>query len=319
MSGAPLVVVARRLPPAGLDPLRERYAVREGGLESTREGLLELVGGSDAVIVDSTISVDQELLEAAGPQLRVVANLAVGYDNVDLAAARAAGVIVTNTPDVLTNATAELAMALTLAAARLLGEAERDLRAGEWRGWDPTAYRGLELSGATVGIVGLGRIGARYAELLSGFGPTLLYVSRSRRKELEASLGLERVDLGELLRRADVVSLHAPATAETRQLIGAAALEEMKPTTILVNTARGSLVDLRAVAAALREGRLGAAGIDVYEAEPHVPEEILRAPRAVLTPHIGSATVIARDAMSRTVAENVIAALEGREPPNRVA
>jgi glyoxylate reductase len=319
MSGAPIVVVARKLPDAGLDPLRERYEVREGGLESTREELLALVGGRDALVVDSTISVDEELLEAAGPRLRVVANLAVGYDNVDLEAARAAGVIVTNTPDVLTNATAELALALTLAAARLIGEAERDLRAGEWRGWDPTAYRGLELSGATVGIVGLGRIGARYAELLSGFEGTLLYASRSRREELEARLDLERVELAELLRRADIVSLHAPATPETRRLIDAAALAEMKPTAVLVNTARGSLLDLRAVAAALREGRLGAAGIDVYDAEPQVPVEILRAPRAVLTPHIGSATVAARDAMSRTVAENVIAALDGREPANRVA
>jgi glyoxylate reductase len=319
MSGARIVVVARKLPAAGLDPLRERHEVRQGGLESTREELLALVGGCDALVVDSTISVDEELLEAAGPRLRLVANLAVGYDNVDLEAARAAGVIVTNTPDVLTNATAELALALTLAAARLIGEAERDLRTGEWRGWDPTAYRGLELSGATVGIVGLGRIGARYAELLSGFEPTLLYASRSRREDLEGRLDLERVELAELLRRADVVSLHAPATAETRHLIDAAALAEMKPTAVLVNTARGSLVDLKAVAAALCEGRLGAAGIDVYEAEPDVPAEILRAPRAVLTPHIGSATVAARDAMSRTVAENVIAVLDGREPPNRVA
>jgi glyoxylate reductase len=319
MNAAPIVVVARKLHPAGLDPLRERYEVREGGLESTRDALLALIRGCDALVVDSTISVDGELLRAAGPQLRVIANLAVGYDNVDLGAARAAGAIVTNTPDVLTNATAELALALTLAAARLLGEAERDLRAGEWRGWDPTAYRGLELSVATVGIIGLGRIGGRYAELLSGFGATLIYASRSRRAELEARLGLERVELPELLRRADVVSLHAPATAETRRLIDSAALAEMKPTAVLVNTARGSLVDLEAVAAALREGRLGAAGIDVFDAEPTVPEEILRAPRTVLTPHIGSATVTARDAMSRTVAENVIAALDGREPPNRIA
>jgi glyoxylate reductase len=319
MNGVPIVAIARRLPPAGAEPLRERFDVREGGLDASRSDLLSLVEGAAALVADPTVAVDGALLRAAGPQLRVAANLAVGYDNVDVDACDAAGVIVTNTPDVLTNATAELAVGLTLAAARFVGEAERDLRAGKWRGWDPTAYRGLELSGSTVGIVGLGRIAARYAELLAGFRPTFLYTSRSRRPELEARLGLDPVELGELLRRADVVSLHAPATAQTRQMIGARALAEMKPTAVLVNTARGALVDLGAVAAALREGRLGAAGIDVYEDEPDVPEEILRAPRTVLTPHIGSATAKARDAMARTVAENVIAALTGREPPNRVS
>jgi glyoxylate reductase len=318
MSSVPIVAIARSLQPSGADPLRERFEVREGGLDASRSDILSLAEGAAALVADSTVAVDAELLDAAGPQLRIVANLAVGYDNVDVEACDTAGVIVTNTPDVLTNATAELAVALALATARFLGDAERELRAGEWKGWDPTAHRGLELSGATVGIVGLGRIGARYAELLTGFRPKILYTSRSRRPELEARLGLARVELAELLRRADLVSLHAPATAQTRQVIDAAALAQMKPTAVLVNTARGALVDLAAVAAALREGRLGGAGIDVYEDEPDVPEEILRAPRTVLTPHIGSATVKARDEMARTVADNVIAALTGREPPNRV-
>jgi glyoxylate reductase len=318
MSTRPLVAVARHLLPAGAKMLRQRFDLREGGLDVTPKRIRSVVEGAAAIVADPSVPVDAELLAAAGPELRVVANFAVGYDNIDLDACRSAGVAVTNTPEVLTNATAELALALTLAAARLLGEAERDVRAGRWSGWDPGAYRGLELSSATVGILGMGRIGGRYAELASGLGSELLYTARHRRPEAERRLGARRVEQEELLRSSDVVSLHAPATPETRHLIDAAAIRLMKPSAVLVNTARGSLVDTTAVAAALREGRLGAAGLDVYEDEPEVPAEILAAPRAVLTPHIGSATVKARDAMARTVAENVIAVLDGRPPPNPV-
>ncbi len=312
------VTVARTLLPAGLEPLRSRVEVRLGGLDADRERIQALVAGAEALVADPTVSVDAELLEAAGSQLRVVANFAVGHDNIDLEECRRRRIAVTNTPDVLTNATAELALALTLGAARMLGEAERDLRAGRWLGWDPAAYRGVELSGATVGIVGLGRIGTRYAELLAGFGGGLLYAARSAKPEQEARLGAERSGLAELLRRCDVVSLHLPGGAQTRHLIDAAAIRAMKADAVLVNTSRGSLVDLGAVAAALREERLGAAGLDVYEDEPRVPAEILEAPRALLAPHIGSATVAARDAMALTVAENVLAVLDGAEPPNRV-
>jgi len=313
-----IVGIARALLPAGLDPISERAEVREGGLDSTAEQVREVVAGAVALVADPTVAVNSELLDAAGPGLRLVANFAVGYDNVDLDECRRRGVIVTNTPDVLTAATAELALALTLAAARLLGDAERDLRSGVWRGWDPAAYRGLELSGATVGVVGLGRIGSRYAELFTGFGAEILYTARSPKPELEDRLGAAMVQLDELLRRSDVVSLHVPATPETEHLIDAEALKSMGEGSVLVNTARGSLVDLTALAAALREGEIGAAGLDVFEGEPEVPREILEAPHTVLSPHIGSATVKARDAMARTVAANVIAALDGREPPNRV-
>ena len=249
----------------------------------------------------------------------MVANFAVGYDNIDLDACRARGVVVTNTPDVLTEATAELALALTLAAARRLSEGERDLRAGRWKGLRPIAYLGLELRGAVVGVVGLGRIGGRYAELVAAVGAELLYTARSQKPEAERELGARRSELHELLEAADVVSLHAPGRPETRHLIGPRELELIGPHGVLVNTARGSLVDEAALAAALRDGTLGAAGLDVYEDEPRVPAEILEAPHAVLVPHIGSATVKARDAMARLVADNVIAVLEGREPPNRVA
>jgi len=314
-----LVAIARALLPAGLEPLRERAEVRSGGLDATPEEIREVVAGADVLVTDPTVPVDAALLDAAGPQLRLIANFAVGLDNIDLELCRSRGVAVTNTPGVLTNATAELALALTLAAARRLSEAERDLRAGRWEGWDPAAYRGLELSGATVGVVGMGRIGGRYAELLSGFGVELLYTARRRKPQAEERLGAAWAELGELLERSDAVSIHAPADPETRHLIDAAALERMKAHAVLVNTSRGSLVDLDAVAAALGEGRLGAAGLDVYEGEPEVPAAILDAPRVVLAPHIGSATVKARDAMARTVAENVIAFLDGGEPPNRIA
>jgi glyoxylate reductase len=313
-----VVGIVRVLLPAGLDPIRERAEVREGGLDATAERVREVAAGADALVADPTVAVDAELLDAAGAGLRLVANFAVGYDNVDLDECRQRGVIVTNTPDVLTDATAELALALTLAAARLLGDAERDLRSGVWRGWDPAAYRGLELTGATVGVVGFGRIGSRYAELLTGFEPELLYAARSPKPELEDRLGAAMVGLDELLQRSDVVSLHVPATPETEHLIDAEALKSMREGSVIVNTARGSLVDLAALAAALHEGKIGAAGLDVFEGEPEVPREILEAPRTVLSPHIGSATVRARDAMARTVAANVIAVLDGREPPNRV-
>jgi glyoxylate reductase len=302
-----------------MELLAGRCAIRDGRLEISREELLELARGVDAIVADPTVVVDEAVLDAAGPQLRVIANFAVGHDNVDLEACRRRGVAVTNTPDVLTNATAELALALTLAAGRRTSEAEADLRGGRWRGWDPGAHLGLELSGATFGVVGLGRIGRRYAELVAGLAGEVLYVSRTPKEDAERGLGVRRVELGEILGSADVVSLHLPASDETTGMIGAPELAAMKPTAILVNTSRGPLVDSRALARALREGEIGGAGLDVYENEPDVPTELLDAPRAVLLPHIGSATTRSRDGMARLVAQNVLAALDGQEPPNRVA
>jgi glyoxylate reductase len=302
-----------------MELLAGRCAIRDGGLDLAREELLELARGVDAIVADPAVAVDEALLEAAGPQLRMVANFAVGYDNVDLGACRRRGVAVTNTPDVLTNATAELALALALAAARRFTEAEADLRAGRWRGWDPGAYLGLELTGATFGVVGMGRIGRRYAELVVGFAGEVLFASRTPKEDAERELGVRRVALEEIFRRADVVSLHLPATGETTGLVGPRELAAMKPEAILVNTSRGRLIDSRALARALRDGGIGGAGLDVYEHEPEVPTELLEAPRCVLLPHIGSATTRSRDGMARLVAENVLAVLGGEEPPNRVA
>jgi glyoxylate reductase len=313
-----MVVIARMLLPAGLEPLRERFEVREGGLEVTREELLELVPGAHALVPDPSVPVDDQLLDACGEGLRIVANFAVGHDNVDLAACERRGIVVTNTPGVLTEATAELALALTLAAARRMSDAERDLREGRWWGWDPSAHRGIELRGATVGVVGLGRIGRRYAELVRGLGAEVVYTARGPKPDAEEELGARMLELPELIETADAVSLHAPANEETHRLIGAAELELLGPQGVLVNTSRGPLVDAEALAAALRNGKLGAAGLDVYENEPEVPAALLDAPRCVLLPHIGSATTTARDRMARTVADNVIAVLEGKDPPNPV-
>lgn len=314
-----MVVIARVLLPTGLEPLRERFDVREGGLDVTRTTLLELVPGADAVVSDPSVPVDAELLDACGEGLRVVANFAVGHDNIDLGACADRGVLVTNTPGVLTEATAELALALTLAAARRMSDAERDLRDGRWRGWDPGAYLGIELSSATVGVVGLGRIGRRYAELARGLGAEVIYTGPSAKPDAERELAAERMELPELLAASDVVSLHAPSHRGTHRLIGSEELRAIGPDGVLVNTSRGPLVDAEALAAALREGTLGAAGLDVYENEPEVPASLLEAPRCVLLPHIGSATQRARDGMAAAVAENVIAVLEGREAPNPVA
>jgi glyoxylate reductase len=316
--GHSVVLIARRLLRGGLEELGG-LELREGGLDVTPEQLHELARGVAAIITDPAVRVDEPLLEAAGPQLRVVANFAVGYDNIDVDACRVRGIAVTNTPDVLTNATAELALALTLAAARRLSEAEAELRAGRWHGWDPAALLGLELSGATFAVIGLGRIGRRYAELVRPIAGEILYVARSPRPDAESDLGAVRAELAEALEGADVISLHLPATPDTRHLIGARELATMGEQAVLVNTARGSIVDSDALARALDRGEIGAAGLDVYETEPEVPQALLDAPRCVLLPHIGSATTRARDAMARTAARNVVAVLRGEEPPNRVA
>lgn len=305
------VVIARELLPAGVEELHDSYTVVANGLDCERQQLLESVAGADAIVSDPTVAVDGELLDAAGPQLKVVANFAVGTDNIDLEACSARDVVATNTPDVLTNATAELAVGLTLAAARQITGSERRLRNGEWKGWDPGDFLGFELSGATIGVAGMGRIGRRYGELMSGFGGKLLYSSKSSKPDIESELTAHRVEMEELLTHSDVVSLHLPSSPDTRHLIGAEALATMKSTAVLVNTGRGALVDGEALADALENGVIGAAGLDVYESEPDVPQRLLDAPNTALTPHIGSATHKSRDDMARLVARNVNGVLGG--------
>jgi glyoxylate reductase len=273
------------------------------------------VRDADGLLCLLTERIDAELL-AAAPRLRAVANCAVGYDNIDVAAAAARGIVVTNTPDVLTETSADLAWALLLAAARRVVEGDRLVRSGVWPGWSPDLLLGTDVHGATLGIVGLGRIGAAVARRARGFGMRVLYTQRHRLRRPPA--GARFTPLPRLLAQADFVSLHVPLTAATRHLIGARELTRMKRTAILVNTSRGPVVDERALVRALASGRIAAAGLDVYEREPETPAALRALPNVVLTPHIASATTETRRRMAILAAMNLAAALAGREPPNRV-
>jgi glyoxylate reductase len=246
------------------------------------------------------------------PRLRLVANCAVGVDNVDLAACAARGVAVTNTPDVLTDATADLTMALLLAVTRRMKEGEALLREGAWTGWDPRQLLGTGLRGLWLGLVGAGRIGQSVGRRARAFGMALCYAARQAKPVFEAETGAVRLPVDDLLARSDVVSLHVPSTAETRGLIGRAALARMKPGAFLINTARGDVVDEAALIEALESGHLGGVGLDVFAREPHVPPPLVRHPRAVVLPHLGSATVQTRRAMAGLAVDNVTALLAGR-------
>ncbi|MCB9563260.1 MAG: D-glycerate dehydrogenase [Kofleriaceae bacterium] len=278
--------------------------------------LAAALGDADALVPLLTERVDAAVLDAA-PRLRVVANYAVGHDNVDVAAATARGVCVANTPDVLTEATADLAFALLLAAARRLGEGERLVRAGAWTGWAPDQLLGADVFGRTLGLVGLGRIGAAVGRRARGFAMPILYAA-PRPSPHAAELGATRVELDELFARADVISLHCPLTPSTRGLVDARRLARVRPGAILVNTARGALIDEPALAAALAAGRLGGAGLDVFAAEPAIDPALIASDRAVLAPHIGSATTRARTRMVELCASAVRSVLAGEAPPNLV-
>lgn len=313
----PPVLVTRRLADEVMAFLDARCALTVNPEDAPipRELLLAEAKGVRGLLTMLTDRVDDEVLDAAGPDLAVVANYAVGYDNVDVTACTARGVLVTNTPDVLTDATADIAWSLILAASRRVAEGERLLRAGRPWAWAPGFLLGREVTGKTLGVVGFGRIGQAVAERAAGFRMRVLYHSRSPKPEAEARLGAEQRSFEDLLREADVISVHCALTDETRGLFGAEAFRAMKSTAILVNTARGPVVDEKALAAALRAGELFAAGLDVYEREPEVHPDLLALENVVLAPHLGSATVETRAAMGMLAAENLVAALEGRRPP----
>lgn len=269
---------------------------------------------ADALLCLLNDRIDRPLLERV-PRLRIVANAVVGYDNVDVAACRERGIVVSNTPDVLTEATADLAWALLLATVRRLPQAERSLRAGEFRGWTFDGYPGSDLAGRTLGIFGMGRIGRAVARRAAPFGMRVIYHSRTRLDPgEEASLGAEWTDWDTLLADSDVLSLHAPLTPETHHVLNRAALRRMRPGSFLINTARGALVDEEALVGALREGPLAGAGLDVFEREPEVHSGLLSLPNVVLLPHIGSATRETRTAMALLAARNIRAVLAGDAP-----
>ncbi|HJQ30453.1 MAG TPA: D-glycerate dehydrogenase [Rubrobacter sp.] len=312
------VLVTREIPEAGLRLLEDLDVSVLSEAPPGRDELLEAARGATGVLSTVTEKIDGEFMDAAGDGLKVVANLAVGYDNVDLEAADARGIIVTNTPGVLDETTADVAFMLLLAAARRLGESERVLRAGEWEWWGPKLFMGPDVWGKKLGIIGLGRIGQAVARRAKGFDMDVLYHNRSRNEEADRELGARYVDLDDLLETADFVSIHTPLTDETRHLIGPAELAKMKSEAVLVNTSRGPVVDEGALADALAERRIFAAGLDVYEEEPKVHPKLLELENVVLAPHIGSGSIETRNKMAALAAENLIAVLRGEQPKTPV-
>lgn len=299
------LLVTRRVFPEVLELLRGHFEIEanQDDAEWSRADLLARVADKDALYVVSSDRVDRELLEAA-PKVRIVATGSVGFNHVDLAACRERGVRVTNTPDVLTEATADMAWALLMATARRVTESEHWLRAGHWRRWAWEQFLGQDLHGSTLGIVGMGRIGSAVARRARGFDMRVLYTNRSPAAN-EAELGAARRELPDLLGEADHVVLVVPYSPQTHHLIGAVQLASMKPTATLVNIARGGVVDDAALAQALRDGRIAAAGLDVYENEPALNPALLEVPNVVLTPHIGSATRSSRLGMAMLAARNL--------------
>ena len=311
------VLVTRQLPEGGLDPLEAAGHVvvqRPGDEPYTPDELAHAAAGVDALVCLLTDRIDSAVLHAgAAGGLKAVGNVAVGYDNVDVATARSLGIVVCNTPGVLDETTADAAFLLILAASRLASEAERDLRAGMWPGWGITQYLGHDVHGATLGLVGYGRIGRAVARRASGFGMQVLHHTRHP----TGAPGFV-ADLDELLARSDIVSLHVPLTDDTRHLMGRRQLALLRPSAVVVNTARGPVVDEEALADALHDGTVFGAGLDVYEREPAVHPRLLDAPRTVLLPHIGSASTATRVQMARVACTGVCEVLEGRRPDNAV-
>ncbi len=313
------VTVTRKLPDLVEARLRDHFAVRLNPEDApfSPARLVEALRESDGVICAVNDLVTAEALATPGRRTAIIANFGVGVNNIDLAAAETAGVIVTNTPGVLTDATADLAMALILAATRRMSETEALLRRGEWDGFRPTAYLGMGLRGKTLGIVGMGRIGQATARRGVAFGMEVIYFNRSPVGPFDFPAGA-RDSIEAVMAEADVVSLHIPGGAENRGRISAALIGTMKPTAYLVNTARGDVVDEPALVAALAAGRIAGAGLDVFAEEPKVPPALLGIPGVTLLPHIGSATLETRTAMGMLATDNLIAHFSGQPLPSRV-
>lgn len=315
----PVVTVTRRLPASVEHELAAEFDVRLNLVDEPlgESALAAALRASDGLLCTVTDRLDAAVLSVTPLRASILANFGVGHEHIDVAAAAARGVVVTNTPGVLTQATADLAIALMLMVARRAGEGERELRAGRWAGWRPTHMLGRDVSGRTLGIVGMGRIGravARRAQ--AAFGMRVIYTTRSSRPPADA--GRRAASLEALLAESDFVSLHCPATAETRHLIDAARLALMSPHACLINSARGGIVDEDALADALESGMIAGAGLDVYEREPRVSKRLLALENVVLLPHLGSATVGAREAMGRRALDNLRAHFMGEPAPDRV-
>lgn len=315
------IYITRRLPEEAVAPLREHYDVHmweHEGQSVPRDVLLEEASSAHALWTMLSDTIDREVFERA-THLEVVSNLAVGYNNIDLKAAKEKGVIVTNTPDVLTETTADLTFGLMMMTARRLGEAERDLRAGEWKSWLPMGYVGMDLYQAKLGIIGMGRIGEAVARRARGFDMDVLYHNRTRRHESESMYGFTYADLDELLTQSDFVVVLAPLTDETRGMLGAEEFDKMKETSIFINVARGEIIDEQALYEALKFKKIWGAGLDVFTKEPvDLDHPLLTLPNVTTLPHIGSASIRTRLAMMALNRDAIVNVLEGKEPKNRL-
>jgi len=312
------VFVTRLIPEAGLDLLREHFSVRvwDDELPPPRDVLLEAVADVDGLVSLLTDRIDAQLLDR-GPKLKIVSNYAVGYDNMDLAAATSRGVMLTNTPGVLTETTADLAFALLMAVARRIVESADFVKRGQWRTWGPKLLLGQDIYGATLGLVGLGRIGLAMAKRAKGFNMEILYCDITRNEAAEHAWGLKYVEIDYLLSQADFVSLHVPLTRATQHLINRDSLKRMKRSAVLINTARGPVVDEKALYEALLAGEIAGAGLDVSDPEPmELANPLLSLPNAVVVPHIASASFATRNHMAVMAAQNMIAGLADKRPPN---
>jgi len=312
----PNVYVTRRIPEPALDLLREHFDVEVNPYDRvlTREELLEGVKGRDAVLCLLTDTIDSEVFEAAGPQCRIFANYAVGYNNIDVEEATKRGIIITNTPDVLNDATADLAWALLFAVSRRVVESDKFAREGKFKGWGPMLLLGRDITGKKLGVVGAGRIGFNFAKKARGFDMEILYTSNRPNPDMEEKLGAKFVDKETLLREADFVSLHVPLNPSTRHYIGEKEFKIMKKTAVLINTSRGPVVDEKALVKALKEGEIWGAGLDVFENEPEIEKGLLELDNVVLLPHIASATIDTRTNMGLIAARNIVKVLKGEQP-----
>ncbi len=312
------ILLTREIPGPAMERLKREadleYVPEETKL--TKEEIIDKIKDKDGVISMLDDPIDADVINAAS-KLRVISNYAVGFNNIDIKTATSKGVVVTNTPGILTNATADLAWALLMAASRRIVEGDKFLRAGRFHCWGPKLMLGYELTGKTLGIIGMGRIGSAVAKRAKGFDMHVVYYNRHRLAE-EKEVGAEYVNLDELLSRSDFVSIHTPLTDDTRHMLGEEQFKKMKRSCILVNTARGPIIDEKAMVKALKEGWIAGAGLDVYENEPYITQELLDMDNVVLEPHIGSATYEAREKMAEMVVDDCLAVLNGNKPVNIV-
>ena len=316
------IFVTRRIPIAGIKLLKQkRYRIKISPHDRIlkKEEIIKMGKGSDALLCLLTDKIDSEVMDGIGPQLKIIANLAVGFDNIDLKSAKGKNIMVTNTPDVLTQTVAEHTIALLFAVARRIVEADKFTRAGKYQGWAPLLFLGSDIVGKTLGIVGLGRIGEEIAKRMSqGFGLRIIYYDVFRHRKSEKELGIQYVSLKTLLKTADFISIHVPLLPQTQHFIGARELKMMKRSAYLINTSRGPVLDEKMLVMTLKNKWIRGAALDVFEFEPKLTPDLAKLDNVVLTPHIASATEETRSKMAELAARNIIAALEGRKPINLV-